>query len=114
MIKLEDIDFDQIMTDLKDMEQECIVLFDSNCEVGLHNHGDNYYEAQAEFDELSKMTDEELKQQDIMAYAYMSCYELVDTGSREDTDIDILPQIYDACDKVGFILAHTNGFYDGE
>lgn len=114
MKKLEDIDFDQIAKDLQDMEQECIVIFDSDWQVGLHNYGDDYYKAQAEFDELSNMTDEELEEQDIMAYAYMSCYELVDTGSKEDADIDILPQIYDVCDKVGFVLAHANGFYDEE
>lgn len=114
MKEIENIDFDEIAKDLQDMEQECIVLFDSNWEVGLHNHGDDYYKAQAEFDELSDMTTEELEQQDIVAYAYMSGYELIDTGCQESADINILSRVFEICDQVGFAVGSVDGFYDEE
>ena len=114
MKEIENIDFDEIAKDLQDMEQECIVLFDSDWQVGLHNYGDNYYEAQAEFDELNDMTTEELKQRDIMAYAYMSGYELIDTGYQENADIDIISRAFEICDQVGFAVGSANGFYDEE
>lgn len=110
---MKDLDYDKIAEDVKNMEQECIVVFDDNYEVELHNH-DNYYEAEAEFNELENMTDRQLKKLGIMAFAYMSCYGLAGTGCREEADIDILPQIYDVCDKVGYIIAMTTGFYDEE
>ena len=110
-MKLEDINFDEIAKDLSNMKSECIVVINGDYEVDLHNHGKNYYKAQAEFDELLNMTEEQLEQQDIIAFAYMSEYELCDTGSSDKANIDIIEKIYNVCDQVGLMNATLYGNY---
>ena len=111
---MKEINYDDIARDLSDMEEECIVIINEDYEIGLDNFGDNYYEAQAEFDELRNMTNEELAQHDIMAFAYMSGYELCDTGSQENANTDIIEKIFTICDQVGFAVGSANGYYDEE
>ena len=95
------------------MESECIVIVNSDYEVGLHNYGEDCYKAQAEFNELEKMSEEELEQQNIIAFAYISGYQLFDTGSSEKADIDIMAKIYNVCDQIGLMNATLYGDYCG-
>ena len=98
---MEDLKLNEIKETLRDMDEECLVFVDSDYEVGLHNYGDDYYKAGAEFSELAEMSDEELEEQDIIACVYMSGYEVCDTLVASEDNSEVIDKIIELCEKVG-------------
>lgn len=98
---MKDFELNEIEKTLRDMDEECLVIIDSDYEVGLHNYGDDYYSAGAEFSELAEMSDEELEKQDIIACVYMSGYEVCDTLVANEDDNEVIDKIIELCEKVG-------------